>query len=426
MATFIKCVLCDSTNLQKVVDLGSIYHSAFIDKPLTKGKPHEVYGKPLPTSLYQCQDCDHVRMGEFQPPDVMFREYFYRSGTNPMMIKELSDVGFSSEKFLAASLNKKSHAPRKVLDIGCNDHTLLKGYDGQVTFRVGVDPANYLKELNTSGLSDLFVNDYFDLETHPEIKSAGPYEIIFSIAMFYDLPNPNKFVKELKECLSPQGVWCCQMTDLASTLRINAFDNIGFEHICYYTLKVFKKLVEKHGLQLSHVEYNGTNGGSFRAFVQHDDQNHPVRESVDLCLKLEEDVLSVKSWGQFFNTSVSYAQRVRQLIFDLNRRGKKVFAYGASTKGNTYLQFTGLTEKELPYCLEVSPFKYGKYTLGSNLYIVSEDQGFGLRPDYLLVLPWHFKEEIIKKHKDWLSNGGTFIFPLPVPHLYNIQGETWL
>lgn len=417
----IKCVLCDSTNLQKVVDLGQIYHSAFIDKPLKKGQAHETYGKPLPACLYQCQDCDHVRMGEFQPPDVMFREYFYRSGTNPMMVRELEEIASQVKGWIEEPIGFYENC--KVLDIGANDCTLLKNFNKNYFYRVGVDPANYCKE-HSKDNSELFINDYFDLETHPEIKSEGPYDVITSIAMFYDLPNPNKFVKELKECLDANGVWCCQMTDLTSTLRINAFDNIGFEHICYYTLKRFKKLVESHGLQISHVEYNDTNGGSFRTFIQH--TGHPVDKSVDLCLQLEEETLLSKNWNQFFSSSVAYAQQVRQLIINLNRRGKKVFAYGASTKGNTYLQFTGLTDKELPYCLEVSPFKYGKYTLGSNLYIVSEEQGFNLRPDYLLVLPWHFKKEIIKKHKNWLSNGGTFIFPLPVPHLYNIQGETWL
>jgi hypothetical protein len=210
------------------------------------------------------------------------------------------------------------------------------------------------------------------------------------------------------------------MTDLTSMLKVNAYDNICHEHIAYYTLELLNNLLIECGMEVFDVSYNDVNGGSVRAYVSHVGSK-PIEKSVGEALSAEKQVLKDRNWDEFNRIIKAINTSVTDLIQRLNNQGKKVFGLGASTKGNTFLQCCGLTDKDIPYILEVSKDKFGKYCAGSNIPIISEAKGFALKPDYLLILPWHFTEFFLEKKRSFLEGGGFFIVPMPEPRVYYLS-----
>lgn len=403
-----KCILCKTEYENKVVDLGEIYQSGFIDKP-----EDEKLHKKSELGLGKCVNCGFVQLTKTLPPDTMYREYWYRSGLNSTMVSALKDIVESTTKRHATNWNYWGHNKR-VLDIGCNDGTLLSMYDPE-TFKVGFDPANNLAPYATK-YADVFVNNYFSKDTYFKKK----FDIITSIAMFYDLEDPDSFIEAIKQNLDDKGIWVIQMTDLGCTLSINAFDNICHEHLAYYQLKELKKLLNKHDLDIFDVSYNDVNGRSVRVYISHS-KAYYIDNSVFSSLLKEEKYIN-ENWSVKFNSDINkIGECVKSVIKEANNNNKKVYALGASTKGNTLLQVFNIDNSIVPKAMEVSSAKFGKYTLGSNLKIVSEAEGFKDKPDYLLILPWHFTEFFIKQHKNYLNSGGKFIVPMPEPAIISRQ-----
>jgi hypothetical protein len=402
-----KCIYCTQKyqkDNNKVVDLGEIYPSLFIDSPAqTKMLKKEEL------SLVQCPFCGFVQLSNILEPDAMYRKYWYRSGLNNSMVESLHDI---VEK--AAYRKSFYYSNKCVMDIGCNDGTLLSFYPDDF-FKVGFDPANNLAEHAIKNC-DVFVNDYFN----GKICFKNSFDIITSIAMFYDLERPTDFIKDIKKYLSKDGVWIIQMTDLTCTLKVNAYDNICHEHLAYYTLKQLNYLLISKGLEIFDVEYNDVNGGSVRAYVCHRGQKK-VTSCVENALKEEEEILKNKDW-KYFNNKINHINTsTKSFIEQANKEGKKVFGLGASTKGNTLLQCCGLTGKDIPYILEVSKDKFGKFCAGSNIEIIDEARGFSMKPDYLLVLPWHFTNFFLEKKIDYLKNGGKLLVPMPEPGVWSYE-----
>ncbi len=396
------CLLCKSKRLVKEINLGEVYPSIFIDCP-ERIKEYE----PVELAIEQCQDCQFVQLTKILPPDSMYRKYWYRSGLNNSMIKALEDVAINAVRKASSSLNNWA------LDIGSNDSTLLGILRRYGYSTVGFDPANNLAEYAKKNC-DVFINNYFSNKT---VHFGHKFGIITSIAMFYDLEEPRSFIQNIKENLADGGVWIIQMTDLTCMLYANAFDNICMEHLAYYTLKNLNKLLLEFDLTIFDVSYNDVNGRSIRVYVGHKKYNPDWLTSsrVEKALQLEQELLRSKPLKAFNKIIEDVGKVILNKINELNVDNKKVFALGASTKGNTLLQKFKITNKHIPLALEVNKDKHGLYTGGSNIRIVSEEEGFKLKPDYLLVLPWHFIDFFREKKKDFLEAGGKFIVPLPVP-----------
>ncbi len=400
-----KCIYCEKEYYkQKIVDLGKIYPSLFLDSPAQTS-----FLKKEDLSLAQCPHCSFVQLTNVLEPDAMYRKYWYRSGLNNSMVDALQDVVLQTKKRAKMRYDR-------IMDIGCNDGTLLSFYDDKY-FKVGYDPANNLVSSAIQNC-DLFVNNYFD----GSIEYKQPFDIITSIAMFYDIPEPRKFIKNICKYLAHNGIWVIQMTDLTCMLKVNAYDNICHEHLAYYSLKLLKKLLESEGLEIFDIAYNNVNGGSVRVYISRED-THVVKPSVSETLEAESRLLVDKDWKEF-NRIIEAVNRVTSNFIKAEvANGKTVFGLGASTKGNTYLQCAGLTTKEIPYILEVSKDKFGKYVAGANIPIISEAEGMAMKPNYLLILPWHFTSFFVEKKLDYLKSGGIFIVAMPEPGIIYWSGD---
>jgi hypothetical protein len=368
----------------------------------------------VPLTLAQCGDeaCRLVQLRHTMERDKLYRNYWYMSGLNPSMVAALRDV------VEGVQARVKLGAGDVVVDVGANDGTLLAMYGGGVK-KIGFDPALNLAPAALE-VCDLFFNDYF--ETSDVWFDLERAKAITSIAMFYDLDDPRRFVQRVADVLAPEGIWVVQMTDLVRMLRANAFDNICHEHLCYYSLSNFKWLVEDYGLELQDVEFNDVNGGSIRAYVGFSGSRERSQR-VDEALVDEKSYLAPDALQQFSQRVQNAKNRVCKFVSDERRAGKHFHALGASTKGNTLLQFFGLTDEEIECAAEVNPSKYGLRTVGSNVPIVSQEESLARKPDYYLVLPWHFIDFFLRRHFSYLLGGGALLTPLPNPRLHSYDAR---
>lgn len=402
------CIYCKNkyyTSNNTKVDLGSIYPSLFLDSPAQTSLL-----KKEKLALAECPKCSFVQLTNILEPDAMYRKYWYRSGLNNSMVKSLEDI-------VIKTTNKAAFRFAQVMDIGCNDGTLLSFYPEEY-FKVGYDPANNLANSAVQNC-DVFVNHYFN----DTISYKHPFDIITSIAMFYDLEDPRQFIRGILKYLAPLGVWVIQMTDLTCTLKVNAYDNICHEHLAYYTLKHLKNLLVEYGLEIFDVEYNDVNGGSVRVYIARED-THQISYNVNCALIEEENLLQKKDWKEFNRIIQGINKATVDFVKEANSKGEKVLGLGASTKGNTLLQVCGLNDSHIPCIMEVSKDKFGKYCAGSNIPIVSEAEGFAMKPDYLLVLPWHFTNFFLEKKLNYLKSGGKLLVPMPQPGIWEYSDNT--
>jgi len=300
-----------------------------------------------------------------------------------------------------------------VLDIGCNDGTLLRSYPNPRPFLVGFEPAENLLAEARQGTNWIF-NDFFTAKTFSQKFGDKKARIVTSVAMFYDLEDPNSFVADAVKILAPDGVWVVQQNYLATMLEHNGFDNIGHEHLEYHTLGSMSRLLEKHELEVFDVETNDVNGGSFRTLIAHKEQ-FPISQSVGQMQRHEARLaLDQHSTYEKFATNIrKIGAQIREFVAREVARGKTVYVYGASNRGNTILQYCGLDHTLIKKAADANPDKWGRKTVGTLIPIVSKEDARKNRPDYFLILPHHFLDEIVQDEKEYLESGGKFIVPLP-------------
>lgn len=401
-----KCRVCNSKNLQKVLSLGNLYVSNFVD---SKNK-----GIKAPLELVICQECSLVQLKHTAvDPEKLYRNYWYKSGMNQTMINALLDITQKVEKLIKFRTNDV------VLDIGANDGTLLRNYVTDKIIKVGFEPAINLVPEAEVGI-DKIINNFFNYQDFKNQFKNKKAKVITSIAMFYDLENPNQFVNDVYKSLDKNGVWIIQMAYLPLMLSLNAFDNICHEHIEYYSLLSLENLLKMHKLEVFDVELNNINGGSFRVYIKHLGSKLP-RQTVSAKnrltkLRSQEKKLrldSMKPYLEFQKRVLNLKQKCYQFIKNKVSQGKTVSVYGASTKGNTLLQYYNLDNKLIKNAAERNPAKWGLKTVGTGISIVSELEIRKKKPDYMLVLPWHFLTEFKFREKEYLASGGRFIVPLP-------------
>jgi hypothetical protein len=393
--------------------LGELYVSDFIEqdkKPRTPKAELELALAPK-SGL--------VQLTQTVPSDLMYRHYWYLSGTNESMRRELENIAQTATRLIHPETSDVW------IDIGCNDGTLFSFLDTSLT-RIGYDPAKNKHVEKARGYSSLFVNDYFSANAY----LSSPYgnkkaRVITSIAMFYDLEDPNAFVADIKKVLDKNGLWIIQMSYLPLMLEQLAFDNICHEHLEYYSLTSLKYLLDAHDLEIVDCELNDVNGGSFRIYIRHEDADlstfatAPYRDvaayriqsifAYEKTLKLTDP----KTYEKFYSRMCNLKEQTLFFIETEKKKGKKIWGYGASTKGNTLLQWFGLNEAHLEGIAERQSEKFRLKTVGSNIPIFSEEEMRKANPDYLLVLPWHFIENFVRREKEFLDRGGKFILPCP-------------
>lgn len=405
------CRVCGG-KLFDVLDFGEIYPSGFVESQEGLIK--------APLALSQCERCALVQLKHTVDLDLMYKkQYWYSSALNKSMVGSLQNV---AEETLKRQPLEEGDI---VIDIGCNDGTLFTFFPDYV-YKIGVDPAENMKEVAETRCGT-FINDYFRSDLLPT-GTHGKAKIITSIAMFYDLPDPREFVQDIAETLALDGTWVIQFTDLLSMLQINAFDNICHEHLEYYKLVDLLMLFAQYNLDIYDLEYNNVNGGSLRVYACHAGQK-PISPVVEQMQRYEKVYFE-----SFKNPIVAFQKRVKVAELSLKNYlaqtkeiGKRTFVLGASTKGNTLLQVWNLTNEDLPFALEVNEDKFGLRTVGSDIPIVSESTGLALKPDQLLILPWHFTESVKPKLSYFFSEGGVLISPLPSFTLhYEEDGYKWM
>lgn len=400
------CRICGSDKLTPVIDLGA---QLLASVTVTESNKSKIPTLPVPLDVVRCTNaCGLVQLQHTYPSELIYREYWYRSGINQTMRDALKDVVESAQRFV------KPAAGDVVLDIGCNDGTLLSNYDQRLT-RIGIDPVENIRGENETFLR---VTDFFNAAGVLKASGGRKAKIITSIAMFYDLEEPNRFVADIAQALDPEGVWVVQMADLPEMLEGNMFDQIIHEHLEYYHLRPFQYLVEQHGLKIVDVEKNSVNGSSYRFYVRKAEGSDPDRDGrrrIASLVRSETELgLDTEAPYQKFRDNVEKIKKeLPDFIRGINAQGKKVFAYGASTKGNVILQYCGLTEKDIPFVADRNPLKWGSKTIGSNITIISEEEARRLKPDYFLVLPYYFLKEMLQREKDYLQQGGAFVIPVP-------------
>ena len=402
------CRICNSTQLSTIMSLGDQHIAAYTPRA---SDPNPILDK-FPLELIRCTepDCGLVQLRHSTPGNVLYERYFYRSGINKTMTENLKEIAIQAISKVELQDNDI------VLDIGCNDGTLLKNYQGKNLRSVGIDPAKNMAEFSKECGADIIV-DYFNSKSFTDHYSNEKAKIITSISMFYDLEDPNQFVSDIVNILAKEGVWVIELKYLPTMIFQNAFDNIVHEHIEYYHFSVIEYMLKKHGLKAVDVSLNDSNGGSVRVFVKH--ANQLVDENSEkrlLDLRSSEKKLNLNTaqpYEEFFQKCKELKSKTMSFIKNEVRNGKKIHAYGASTKGNTILQYYELDDKLIDAIADRNPDKWYRKTIGTNLEIISEEKSRSLKPDYFLILPWHFLEEFREREQDFFKNGGKFIVPLP-------------
>ena len=402
--TISRCRLSTSPNLIPVLSLGEQeltgYFPASKDEVVTRG----------PLDLVWCPESGLLQLKQSYSPDEMYgMDYGYRSGLNQSMVKHLTSKIRKLERVYALKPGDI------VLDIGSNDATSLKAYTTTGVKRIGCDPTGVkFKEYYTDGIT--LIPDFFTARLYQDQVGEQKAKIITSIAMFYDLDDPASFGRDIAQILAKDGIWHFEQSYMPSMLRMNSYDTICHEHIEYYSLTPIKSLLEKNGIKILDVQMNAVNGGSFAvtaALLSSPLQpNHAI---IDWLLEQEErmGLMTPRPFRHFEERVFEHRHNLMQLVHTLNADGKTIFGYGASTKGNVLLQFCGFTDKDIPCIAEINPDKFGRFTPGSRIPIISEAEASARKPDYYLVLPWHFKSGILAREEAFLAQGGQMIFPMP-------------
>lgn len=405
-----KCRVCKSSNLIEVLKIkkqfiASTFVESNINNPKAKIK--------IPMTVMLCRKCGLVQLKETVRSDILYESYFYRSNVTITMKHDLRNVVDD------VCGRVKLKTGDNILDIGCNDGSMLSMFPNTLK-RVGIDPA---KNIDWSHLdrSIKIINDYFP---SPQLAEHS-FKIITSTAMFYDLDDPNKAVKQIKNLLTKDGLACIQVSYLYDTIKDMNFYDICHEHLEYYSLKTLSYLMKRNGMEVFDASTNAVNGGSLRVMVAPKEAKKSKSENLKYLL-LKEKMLQLEN-PQTYDT-FSKLIKINTLKVKSYIQGQKglVIGLGASTKGNVLLQLCGIDKNLLPYISERNPFKVGLKTLGTDILLISEEEARKKQPDCMFVIPWNFKAEILPREKEYIENGGKLLFIMPYPHVIDKNGEVRL
>ena len=401
-----KCRSCQSEDLSNIISLGRHYISNFVES-------EKEQGEKIPLELILCNQCKLLQLRYSAPPELLWgKTYWYKSAINPIIRNDLNDIAEKSQQLI--ELEKGDI----VIDIGCNDGTLFDYFplnDGLGL--VGFEPCkNVAKEARSKGFK--IIQNFFNAEDFKK-EFSQKAKLITAISMFYDLEDPNKFLEDIKSCLDKDGLFVIQQNYLGSMLEQNAFDNICFEHREYYSFNSLKTLLEKHGLEIFDVELNDINGGSLRTYVKFKENqmkgfDKAEQRISDLEKKEKEMELdTLKPYQEFAKRIENIKKELFDFITTEKENGKKFCGLGASTRGNTTLQYFELNSNLIECLFDRNPDKWGKKTIGTLIPIKSPDEAKRIKHDYQIIFVWHLFSGIPDDEKEFLKRGGKFILPLP-------------
>lgn len=405
-----KCRICGSSDLEPVLSLGN----QSLTGVFPNTREQKITSGPL--ELVKCSDkgkndsCGLLQLRHSYDLNEMYGlNYGYRSGLNRSMVEHLH------RKVRKICQRADLRPGVLIIDIGSNDSTLLQGYPGNGYDLVGIDPTGKkFKDFYPEHIR--LIPDFFSAEAVRRNLGDKKAKVISSIAMFYDLEAPIEFMRQIHEVLADDGIWVFEQSYMPTMLDMNAYDTVCHEHLEYYGLQQIKWMTDKVGFKILDVELNAVNGGSFSLMVAKAGSKHQEAASLVNGILRDELNKGLRTLDPF----VAFKQRVfrhrdalLQFVQKASSENKKILGYGASTKGNVILQFCNITTREVPYIAEVNKDKFGCFTPGTLIPIVSETEARAMKPDYFMVLPWHFKENIVAKEADYLTSGGRLFFPLP-------------
>ncbi len=402
-----KCRNCNSRKFKEIINLGMQPLSGIFYKKKQKNL------KKYPLKLLYCLRCSLVQVSKSPSKFKMFgKSYEYRTGLSKLMVSHLKD---SLHYFRKKRFVKKDSV---VLDIGSNDGTFLNFFKN-TNLLIGIDPSlNKFKKFYNKKI--IKINNFFSKKNlKKNLLSQLKFNLITSFAMFYDVDDPNSFCKDIKDFLKDDGIWAVEFSYLPLLLKNLTYDQICHEHVTYYNLKVFKKIIEKNGLKLLDLRLNEINGGSIQLICAKKESNHKINfKKISKTLNFEKNI-----GHQSFKRFNSRVEKIKILInnfFNLNSY-KSIVGYGASTKGNIIINHCKINNKSLKIICDANENKINKYTPGSNIKIISKNKMRKLKPDYLFVMIWSFRKEVIKQEINYIKNGGVLVFPLPRFHLINSE-----
>lgn len=386
--------------LQSFLHLGNLHPSGF-------PRPGEALPAILPFDLCACETCRLVQLRHTVPAEAMFRQYWYQSATNETMVAELAEVVRSAVQRVGPLTSVDT-----VIDIGANDGTLLAQYRAQGQARgtrIGIEPAVNLQDALLPHCEQRICG-YFP-DHAGQIDEGVKARVISSIACFYDLDAPDRFIDGIAQWLHRKGLWVLQFQDLVGMMRATAFDNICVEHLCYYSLRSFQALLEDTGLEVVDVERRTINGGSVRIWVGHVGSWGVQTSRIDAVLADEAVVDTWEGYERFAWRVGEIRGQIQAAVRQALTQGP-VHLYGASTKANTLLQYCGFGPETIEAAWERSAAKWGRTTI-TGIPIVSEEEGRAAHPAALLAGIWQFRQGIVEREREYLEAGGQWIFPLP-------------
>ena len=398
-----KCRLCDKEKFKKLFSLGNLSYTGKFPKKFSLNIPKENI------TLTMCNNCKLVQLNKnFSEKYLYGKDYGYRTGINHTMTNHVKMIAKEAQK--VAKIRKGDC----VLDIASNDGTLLSFYNKNL-IRVGIDPiiSKFLSYYNNI---DYKVNDFFSFDALQKKKINKKYKIITALSVFYDLKKPHEFIRDIKKILHKDGVFILEHADLLSIIKQNLFDTICHEHLEYYSSKIIINIMKKHHLRVFDLKLNNINGGSIRYFISHEFSKFKSKNiKINKILREEKKfrLENPSTFKIFFNKINRQKIKLSLVIKKLKKNNKVIHGYGASTKGNVLLQYFNISKNQIDFIADRNPKKFGFFTPGTKIKIISENKSRYLNPDYYLVLPWHFKKEIIKREKAIIKKGTKFIFPLP-------------
>jgi 2-polyprenyl-3-methyl-5-hydroxy-6-metoxy-1,4-benzoquinol methylase len=403
-----KCRNCYKSNLKDLFSLGKLSYTGKFSKNYEKDI------KKTKITLAICNSCFLVQLRDSYNLKYLYNQsYGYRTGINKTMINHMKDI----KKILCKKTKIKSGD--YVLDIASNDGTLLNLYSRDI-IKVGIDPLikKYQKFYNNIQYK---IPSFFSLDHIHKIRTFKKFKIITALSVFYDIENPNKFLKDINEVLDDNGVFLLEHADLASIIKNKMFDTICQEHITYYSSKIILNMLKSNNLRIFDIEKNNINGGSVQYFICKKNARFETnKKKLNNFLRRENkfQLEKIVTYKNFFNTINKIKIKLLNYLNELKINNKIIHGYGASTKGNVLLQFFNINKKYLEFIAERNPDKYNLFTPGTKIKIISEKMSRLKKPDYYLVLPWHFKNEILNREKEIIKRGTKFIFPLPEIKIY--------
>ena len=403
-----KCRACGGTKLKHAFNLGNQrLTGVFLSK-----KYQKVSGGNL--SLVLCGNCTLLQLeNSFNPQEMYGSNYGYESALNQSMVKHLKNKAKKLSKLANINSNKI------IIDIGSNDGTFLSFFK-KSNHLIGIDPT--IKKFSKKYRKDIIkVPDFFSYTKIESILKSQKAKLVTSLSMFYDLEDPIAFARDIEKILDKDGIWHLEQSYMPQMLKNISYDTICHEHLEYYSLKSLSYIFGKANLRILDLEINSINGGSFALNVVKNNSSLKSNNPLLNWTKNEEKKMkldNINTYKNFFLSVKKHRATLIDVLKKINKNNQKVIGYGASTKGNVILQFLKINPKLIPLIVEVNKFKFNKFTPGSKIKIVSEKMIKKIKPDYMLVLPWHFKNFILEKEKNFLNNGGKLIFPLPEVEIY--------